>query len=799
MRCPTIPISMLLATLLPLVAGAAPGDERWSPAFDRPGLSGRIFALGSYQGRVVAGGFQTLAADGAYFDQLAILEDGTWRDVGGGVTGSVRAITEVGSDLVVAGEFLGAGGELVRSVARWDGTDWHPFGAGLELSWALEATVWDVVEYQGDLYAAGDFDESGGAPVLRIARWDGSAWQPVGGGITGSFEPKVLDLAVYDGRLIAVGEFDTAGGVPASNIAAWDGTSWSALGSGIGGNGISVFVAEPFGGELYVGGNFSTAGGSPARRIARWDGAAWHEVGGGLPDWDISVTVYSMAVRDDALYVGGNFIGSETVSSSRVIRWTGSAWEGVGGIHGTDLATTAIAMHVMPDGLWVGGEMKYVGFGPEVTDYTMSWGLTRFDGTTWHAASEGLGFWGGATELLEFQGEMIAVGGLLGAGEALALRAAAFDGTTWRPLADFDREIDCAVVFEDELWVSGPFSEIDGVDIQGTASFDGTTWTERFGGGGQVLTVHEGELYGAGLGQPRRWTGTGWETVGTPGTVFGQAYDMISYGGELLLGGSVAIAGVPERNLLAFDGTSWRPFEGGADDIVHDLELYQGDLVAGGWFSTIGGVSARSIARFDGAGFEQLHTGLGNNVTELFALGDHLYVGGSFNDLVGDPMDYIGYFDGSGWQPMGSGTNFSPSAFRHDPVAGVLYVAGGFFRAGGIPAYGLSTWDLDPVTVEVPGGAASPGVTVSAPAPNPFRAGTSLSFSLTRPGEVEATVHDVVGRRVARLAVGVRSAGEHELRWDGTTDAGREVPAGIYVVRLRTEEGITSRKVLRID
>lgn len=86
--------------------------------------------------------------------------------------------------------------------------------------------AWAVCEYNGDLYAGGQFTSADGQPALYIARWDETQWHDVGGGMN----PYVNDLIVYDNRLIAGGVFDSAGGIQVNHIAAWDGISWAPLG-----------------------------------------------------------------------------------------------------------------------------------------------------------------------------------------------------------------------------------------------------------------------------------------------------------------------------------------------------------------------------------------------------------------------------------------------------------------------------------------------------------------------------------------------------------------------------------------
>jgi photosystem II stability/assembly factor-like uncharacterized protein len=63
-------------------------------------------------------------------------------------------------------------------------------------------------------------------------------------------------------------------------------------------------------------------------------------------------------------------------------------------------------------------------------------------------------------------------------------------------------------------------------------------------------------------------------------------------------------------------------------------------------------------------------------------------------------------------------------------------------------------------------------------APNPFRDEAAVTLTLARPGEVSASVYDVLGRRVALLHEGLLPAGTHDLTLDGSA-----LTAGVYVIR----------------
>lgn len=66
-------------------------------------------------------------------------------------------------------------------------------------------------------------------------------------------------------------------------------------------------------------------------------------------------------------------------------------------------------------------------------------------------------------------------------------------------------------------------------------------------------------------------------------------------------------------------------------------------------------------------------------------------------------------------------------------------------------------------------------------APNPFNPRTTISFTLTRDADVRLRIHDVRGRAVWESGTIAGREG-HNLRvWNGTTSAGRAVPAGTYL------------------
>ena len=70
---------------------------------------------------------------------------------------------------------------------------------------------------------------------------------------------------------------------------------------------------------------------------------------------------------------------------------------------------------------------------------------------------------------------------------------------------------------------------------------------------------------------------------------------------------------------------------------------------------------------------------------------------------------------------------------------------------------------------------------LDAPAPNPVRTSARLTYHLPAAGATRLAAYDALGRLVAVLDEGERSAGLHEAAFDAS-----RLPAGVYVLRLET-------------
>ncbi len=87
---------------------------------------------------------------------------------------------------------------------------------------------------------------------------------------------------------------------------------------------------------------------------------------------------------------------------------------------------------------------------------------------------------------------------------------------------------------------------------------------------------------------------------------------------------------------------------------------------------------------------------------------------------------------------------------------------------------------------------------VYANAPNPFNPQTTITFDLPRASRVTLRVLDVAGRLVRTLVDGDLPAAQHRAIWDGTDDAGRRQPSGVYYYQLVTDDRVATRKMMMV-
>ncbi len=296
-----------------------------------------------------------------------------------------------GEALYVTGSFNADGVSGTQNLAKWNGTGWESVGGGL-----IDQYSNDLVVFQGDLIAGGYFNSAGGvAGTEKLARWDGAQWHSMDAQAS-FFANSVWDLHVWDDgttgeQLYIAGNFvDLGGNGDIDHIAKWDGTSFSPVGptSDAGAHTILALESGDLGsGEhLYAGGRFIELAGLTVDALAQWDGTQWTALGGGIGHTSIP-QVLALKVWDDgngpALYVGGSFTFAGAVSAWRVAKWDGTDWSAMGDGFDTGIVYD---LQVFDDGT---GEALYA-FG----NFTTSNGratpyMAKWNGTQWDAVANG--------------------------------------------------------------------------------------------------------------------------------------------------------------------------------------------------------------------------------------------------------------------------------------------------------------------------------------------------------------------------------------------------------------------------
>ncbi len=82
--------------------------------------------------------------------------------------------------------------------------------------------------------------------------------------------------------------------------------------------------------------------------------------------------------------------------------------------------------------------------------------------------------------------------------------------------------------------------------------------------------------------------------------------------------------------------------------------------------------------------------------------------------------------------------------------------------------------------------------------PNPGSSQTYIHFERRHSGPVQVNVYDIAGRLIRRISNSSFSAGSHQLLWDGRSDEGRAVAAGVYLIRVSSAEGDATSRVVMV-
>ncbi|MCA9757902.1 MAG: hypothetical protein KDA27_19075, partial [Candidatus Eisenbacteria bacterium] len=303
---------------------------RWSGSTWLPvsagGTNAPVSALVEFQGELVAGG-SFFTAGGQVVYNIAAFDGSTWHGFDGGFStygDAVAALAVYDGQLYAAGDLTSGSGNPLSNITRWNGSSWESIGGT-----ASGITIGALRSFGGGLVASGEFTAIGGVGASGIATWDGQAWHPMGTGLrtNDGWGQIAHTLVEYDGELVAAGWFTTAGGVGCLNVASWSGTAWRSFGRGFNGE-IRKLLAD--GPDVYIGGDFSHVDGHSANSVCRWDGSAYHALGSGLTGSSVPA-VWDMVFYNGDLIVGGSYDYAGGSRLNGLAAWNGTEWTSLNG------------------------------------------------------------------------------------------------------------------------------------------------------------------------------------------------------------------------------------------------------------------------------------------------------------------------------------------------------------------------------------------------------------------------------------------------------------------------------------
>jgi trimeric autotransporter adhesin len=780
-----------------------PEDNHWDNQFSPTALSGNgdlpVYAS------VVDGDNLYLAGDFLYAGGLIVNHivkwDGThWSALGSGMNDRVKAIAIHNGILYAGGWFTSAGGVPANRIARWDGNQWSALGDGITgIDWWT--TVNAIAFIGNDVYAGGDFTHAGSLTVSNMAKWNGSEWSAVYGGVEG----VVNTLAVSGTDLYVGGEFGYAGPYPngtyAAYIAKYDGSQWSALGSGMDDY---VLTITFHGTDLYAGGFFTTSGGITTNFIAKWDGSQWSSLESPMFGPEDETSVHSIAFIGDDLYAGGSYSISGPpypYDLQNIAKWDGTAWSESGmGFQGYDWYTTVYTLAVAGNTLYAGGYLARSG-----VNYLHN--IAKFDGTQWvqfgNGFGQGMDTW--VHSMTVIGNDLYAVGNFTRAGDIAANYVAKWDGSQWSQVGGgTSGEAYATVAVGNDLYISGSFTLVgqypNQVEAHSVAKWDGSQWISlspypNFWTMLSLATDGTNIYAGGNVGYLDKWDGTQWTSVGGGTNGYEGVKAMTFLGNDLYAGGDFTEAGdVPANYIAKWDGTAWSPLGSGTNGQVRALLAIGDDLIVGGDFTTAGDDTAMYIAKWDGSQWSEFGGGMDAWVRSLALINGEIYAGGSFTKAGNDSINRFAKWTGNHWEGFGSG--LTPSQWGNPEVSCIvpfgddIYLSGTFEVAGGKPSSFLARWLKYPAAVPEPE-VVENSLSLDQNYPNPFCQVSSFRFQVSVNGQVTLKILDLSGREVKVLMNEAKSPGSYMVQWDA-----EGIPAGVYFYQLQANGVIETKKMV---
>ena len=82
--------------------------------------------------------------------------------------------------------------------------------------------------------------------------------------------------------------------------------------------------------------------------------------------------------------------------------------------------------------------------------------------------------------------------------------------------------------------------------------------------------------------------------------------------------------------------------------------------------------------------------------------------------------------------------------------------------------------------------------------PNPFNPETEIKYQLPQNSNVEISIFNLKGQKVVTLLMGNKTAGFHNIRWNGLNKFGQSVASGVYLYKLTADNFTAVKKMLLV-
>ncbi len=80
--------------------------------------------------------------------------------------------------------------------------------------------------------------------------------------------------------------------------------------------------------------------------------------------------------------------------------------------------------------------------------------------------------------------------------------------------------------------------------------------------------------------------------------------------------------------------------------------------------------------------------------------------------------------------------------------------------------------------------------------PNPFNPTTEISYELPQAGFVQLSIFNLLGQKISTLVNERQTAGSYHVNWNGLDEQGKQVPTGLYIYRLKSDNRVQVKKMV---